>query len=117
MDNNLQWLEVGTKKYPMLFSMNVMEALQDKYETLEKWGEILQPKDGKEPKISAVIDTFLLIINEGIDYVNFEESKNEPLLERKIVGRIITKLGLQNATKEMQKLVINSTKEDNPKNE
>lgn len=117
MDNNLKWIEIDDKKYPLLFSMNVMESIQNKYGSLDKWSNIIQPKDGSEANIGAVIDTFYFIINEGIDFVNFEDNLKEPLLDRKTIGRLISKVGLKNATKEVTDLVIDSTKDDNPKNE
>ena len=56
------------------------------------------------------------MINEGIEIDNDENGTDEPLLTEKKVGRIITDVGLANATKALNQTVINSTKDDSGKN-
>ena len=58
------------------------------------------------------------MLNEGIDIKNesLPEEEKKPFYTEKQVGRIITSLGLKDATKVMNNAIIESTKTDNPKN-
>ena len=42
MKNARVYIETEKKKIPLVFNLNVMEKIQEKYGTLEKWGEITQ---------------------------------------------------------------------------
>ena len=68
-----------------------------------------------EPNAKAVIFGLTEMINEGIMIDNEENGKNEPLLTKRQVGRIITEVGLQNATKVLNDTVIESV-QSNEKN-
>lgn len=125
------------REYTLVFNLNVMEAIQDEYETIDKWGALtdgtayaekeyirqngsldgwddLKPKDKAkyegEPDAKAVIFGFTQMLNEGIDIENEENGTNNPPLTLKQVGRLISDVGLSNATKTMNKTVIESTK-------
>lgn len=69
-----------------------------------------------EPDAKAVIFGFTEMINEGIDMENENRiAKGEaPMREvtKRQVGRLLTKYGLANATKQMNKTVIESTQVD-----
>jgi hypothetical protein len=94
------------KTYKMIFNLNVMEEIQEKYESIEKWGNLTS---GEEPNVKALIFGFTAMLNEAIDIENEEnETKIEPLTEKQ-VGRIITEIGFQAATDKMQKTVVDST--------
>ena len=94
------------KTYKMIFNLNVMEEIQEKYESIEKWGNLTS---GDEPNVKALIFGFTAMLNEAIDIENEEnETKIEPLTEKQ-VGRIITEIGFQAATDKMQKTVVDST--------
>lgn len=94
------------KTYKMIFNLNVMEEIQEKYESIEKWGNLTS---GDEPNVKALIFGFTAMLNEAIDIENEEnETKIEPLTEKQ-VGRIITEIGFQAATNKMQKTVVDST--------
>jgi hypothetical protein len=56
------------------------------------------------------------MINEGIDIENEENGTDIKPLTLKQVGRMITEIGLMNATQTLNKTVIDSTK-SNEKNE
>lgn len=95
------------KEYKIAFNLNVMERIQDEYGTLEKWGELT---DGaNEPNAKAVIFGFTEMLNEGIDISNEENGTNEPFLTTKQVGRIISEIGLADATLKLNETVTKST--------
>ena len=73
MIDKVNYLETKTEKYPLVFSLNVMEAIQDKYESIEKWSSLIQ-KNG-EPDIKALKFFMTEAINEGIEIEN--EKNNE----------------------------------------
>lgn len=98
------------KTYRLVFDLNVMEAIQEKYGTIDNWGKITEGEgnDG-EPNAKAVIFGFREMINEGIDIMNEEKGTDVKPLTLKQVGRLITEYGLLNATKVMNHTVIEST--------
>ena len=58
------------------------------------------------------------MLNEAIEIDNEDNGTNDPLLTRKQVGRMLTDIGVGKLTEDMNKLVVDSTKNDNePKNE
>lgn len=115
MKNNNVELEYKNKKYNLVFNLNVMEAVQEEYETLDNWGSLTDGSKG-EPNAKAVIFGFTQMINEGIDIANEEKEEKDNFLTLKQVGRMITEIGLQDATKKLNKAVIESTKDDEQKN-
>lgn len=127
------------KEYKLVFNLNVMEAIQNEYGTLEHWGSLtdgteyamrqykeekgsldgwddLKPKERAkyvgEPDAKAVIFGFTEMINEGIDIDNEDREEKEPLMTIKQVGRIITEVGLGEATNVLNQTVVESTKGD-----
>lgn len=105
---------VNDTEYPLVFNLNVMEAIQGRYGTLDKWGKLTDGSHG-EPNAKAVIFGFTEMINEGIDIENEKNNAERKALTRKQVGRIITEYGLIEVTKIMNNTVIESTK-SNEKN-
>ena len=71
----------------------------------------------KEVDIKALIFGIKEMINEAIDIDNENNQLNQPLLTEKQVGRLITAMGIENATSKLNETVIESTKDDTPKNE
>ena len=104
-------LEYKGKEYNLVFNLNVMEVIQDKYGTLEKWGKLTDgaENDG-EPNAKAVIFGIMAMLNEGIDIENEENGTEEKMLTNKQVGRMITEIGLQSSAQLMNGVVIDSTK-------
>jgi hypothetical protein len=103
--------EYKGKKYKLVFNLNVMEVIQDKYGTLENWGKLTDgaENDG-EPNAKAVIFGITAMLNEGIDIENEENGTEEKMLTNKQVGRMITEIGLQSSAQLMNGVVIDSTK-------
>lgn len=104
-------LEYKDKTYKLVFNLNVMEVIQEKYGTLEKWGKITDgaENDG-EPNAKAVIFGITAMLNEGIDIENEENGTSEKMLTKKQVGRMITEIGLKSSAQLMNNVVVDSTK-------
>lgn len=96
--------------YTIVFNLNVMEAIQAEYGSLEEWGNLTDGSGGGEPDAKAVIFGFTEMINEGIDMANEENGTDIKPMTRKQVGRMITEVGLAEATATMNKTVVESTK-------
>ena len=102
--------EYKGKTYGLVFNLNVMEVIQDKYGTLENWGKLTDgaENDG-EPNAKAVIFGITAMLNEGIDIENEENGTEEKMLTNKQVGRMITEIGLKSSAQLMNGVVIDST--------
>lgn len=98
--------------YQIVFNLNVMQRIQEEYGSIEKWGEITDGGDNGEPDAKAVIFGFAAMINEGIEIANEDNGTDIKPLSLRQVGRIITEVGLKNATATMNQTVIESTKTD-----
>ena len=102
-------------EYIMPFNFNIMEAIQEKYGSLAEWGKLTDGSDG-EPNISAIIYAYWLILNEGIEISNEDLGTDLKPMSIKQVGRVITEVGLAEATAKLNKTVIESTKDAEQKN-
>lgn len=103
--------EFNGRKYNLVFNLNVMEAIQEKYGTIGKWGEATGA-NGKEPQISAIIDGFEIMLNEGEEIANEGHPENIKTITHKEVGRIISGIGIPKATELLNAVVSNSTAND-----
>lgn len=102
--------EYKDKKYKLVFNLNVMEVIQDKYRTLENWGKLTDgAKNNGEPNAKAVIFGITAMLNEGIDIDNEENGTEEKMLTKKQVGRMITEIGLKSSAQLMNGVVVDST--------
>lgn len=111
-------LKYKGKEYDVVFTLNVMEAIQEEYGTLEKWADLTEGGEDGEPNAKAVIFGFTEMLNEGIDIKNEETGSSEKPLTRKQVGRILTEVGMAEIASTMQEVVVESTKSgENSKNE
>lgn len=112
-------LEYRGKTYKIVFNLNVMELIQERFGTVEAWGEAMSTEEGKEPKASDIIYGFWCMLNEGIDIDNDDKPKDERVepLTLKQVGRMLTEVGIAGAADQMKSLVVESTKADTSKNE
>lgn len=100
---------IDGKTYKMVFNLNVIQNIQIKYGSTQKWGELTSKNENGEVDVSALLFGFTEMINEAIDIDNEENHVQNPYLTEKQVGRLITKLGLENVTKKVQETVIDST--------
>lgn len=103
-------IEYKDKKYKLVFNLNVMEVIQEKYNTLENWGKLTDgaENDG-EPNAKAVIFGIMAMLNEGIDIDNEENGTKEKMITKKQVGRMITEIGLKSSAQLMNGVVVDST--------
>lgn len=111
MKNTYQTIEYKGQKYKLVFDMNVMEEIQEKYGSIEKWGELTDGSKG-EPNAKAIKFGFTAMLNEGIDIDNEENGTKEKPLTLKQVGRMITEIGFTNSAEALNKTVVESTKSD-----
>lgn len=115
MIDKITYLETDSEKFPLAFTLNVMEALQDEYGTLSEWSELI--RNQKEPNIKTLKFFITEAINEGIDIENEKsDEKRAPITSAK-AGRIITEIGFQKVAKTINKMVSESVKtKENSKN-
>lgn len=112
MKNIIVYIDTAKKKIPLVFNLNVMEEIQEKYGSLDKWGELT--KGSGEPKIKELKAGIMLMINEAIDIENENKGTEEPMLTEKQVGRLMSEVGIDVIVKKIQEITIASTKnEDN----
>ena len=62
MIDKLEYLHDDENKYPMAFTINVMESVEDEYGGIENWAKLM---DKTEPSYKALKFMVLEIINEG----------------------------------------------------
>lgn len=104
-------IQYKEKTYKLVFNLNVMESIQKKFGSLQAWGNLTDGSEG-EVDVEAVIFGFAEMLNEGIDIDNEENGTNIKPLTLKQVGRMITEVGIANATEKLNKTVIDSTKDE-----
>lgn len=104
-------IEYKGKTYKLYFNLNVMEQIQEEYGTIEEWGKLSDGVSG-EVNAKAVIFGLTAMINEGIDIENEEKGTDIKPFTLKQVGRIITEVGIKEATKTLNDTVIESTKDE-----
>lgn len=100
------------KEYALVFNLNVMETIQAEYGTVENWGSLTDGTETGEPDAKAVIFGFREMLNEGIDIANEENGTDDKPLTLKQVGRLITEIGLANATATLNETVVASTQSE-----
>lgn len=108
-------LELNGEKYLLCFDLNVMEAIQTEYGTIDKWSALTSPMKG-EADAKAIIFGFTEMLNEGIDISNEQNGTDRKPLTRKQVGRMITQLGLENIGTKLGE-AISKANQDESKNE
>lgn len=106
MLDKINYLETEDERYPMVFSLNVMESIQEKYGSIEKWTELIQSEG--EPNIKALKFFMTEAINEGIDIENEKTGEKSKPITLKKVGRILTEIGLSETANKIIKTVSES---------
>lgn len=106
-------IQYKDKTYRLTFNLNVMEAIQEKYGTVEKWGELTDGSGEKgEPDAKAIIFGFREMLNEAIDIDNEENGADVEPMTLKQVGRLVTEIGLEKVTTKINDTVIESTQSE-----
>ena len=109
MLNKLNYIEANGRKYPIVFNINVMEEIQEAYGSVRNWGAIVENANGGEPRVKELKIGLMAMINEGIDIENEENGTNNPFVNTKQVGRIISEKGFDAITKDIMNLTVAST--------
>lgn len=104
-------IEINGTDYPLVFNLNVMEEIQEEYGSVEAWGDLTDAK-GKELNAKALKFGLTAMLNEGVDIYNEEHDDKREFFTLKKVARIISDIGLAEASKKINKAVIDSTKSD-----
>lgn len=102
-------------EYTLVFNLNVMEQIQEEYGSISAWGDLTDNE--KEPNAKAVIYGLTCMINEGIEIDNEDNEGKagytpKKLLTTKQVGRLLTDVGMDEATQRLNDTVINSVKSE-----
>ena len=103
-------IEYKGKTYTLVCNLNVLEAIQEEYGSMDNWAKVTEAKKTEkakekeeetsepEPDIGAVLFGFTLMINEGLE-IEAEDNGTEFVpLTKKQVGRIISEIGFREAT-------------------
>lgn len=104
-------ISLNGKNYRLCFNLNVMEAIQAEYGTIDKWTDLTTAGDAKAIKFG-----FTEMLNEGIDIKNEQEGTDEKPFTLKQVGRLLTELGFENVGNKLNEAVFAANK-DESKNE
>ena len=75
MKDIIKHIKVSDIEYPLSFNLNVMEKIQENYESFSKWGELTDGSD-KEVDVKALKFGITEMINEGIDIENEKSEKH-----------------------------------------
>ena len=100
--------------FPILYDINVLEAIQQKFGGLSAWSDKLSPETG-EPPLSAVIDTVEILIAEGID-AKADEGEEIAMPNRKQIGRLISRIGLEKTLEIIKESAVAAAGEGDEKN-
>mgnify|MGYP000065477411 FL=1 len=115
MVDKINYLETKTEKYPLVFTLNVMESIQEKYGTIEAWSNLIQ-RDG-EPDIKALKFFITEAINEGLEMEAEKTGEKRETISTKKAGRILTEIGLSGAASKIMNTIAESIQtEDSAKN-
>ena len=93
--------------YKIVFNLNVMEEIQNKYGTIQKWGALTDRSKG-EVNAAALKFGITAMLNEGIDIDNETLDEKRPFFTEKQVGRMIYEIGVEEAVRRMNQTVIDS---------
>ena len=110
MVDKINYLETETEKFPLVFTLNVMESIQEKYGTIEAWSNLIQ-RDG-EPDIKALKFFITEAINEGLEIEAEKTGEKPKAITAKKAGRILTEIGLSGAANKIMATISDSVEMD-----
>ena len=110
MVDKINYLETETEKFPLIFTLNVMESIQEKYGTIEAWSNLIQ-RDG-EPDIKALKFFITEAINEGLEIEAEKTGEKPKAITAKKAGRILTEIGLSGAASKIMATISDSVEMD-----
>lgn len=97
------------KKYILAFDLNVMEAIQAEYKTIENWSKLTNGDTTGEGDAKAILFGFTEMLNEGIEIMNEQNGTDEKPLTKKQVGRILTQYGMENTAAKLAETITRSS--------
>ena len=115
MKDNAGTVTYKEKEYKVVFNLNVMEAIQEEYGTLDKWTELTSGAN-QEVNVKALKFGYTQMLNEALSIEADEKGEEYKPLSSAFVGRMLTDIGLDTMTKTLQNTVIESTQTDEGKN-
>lgn len=115
MKDNAGKIIYKEKEYKVVFNLNVMEAIQEEYGTIEKWTELTSGAE-QEVNVKALKFGYTQMLNEALSIEADEKGEEFKPVTPTFVGRMLTDIGLDTMTKTLQDTVIESTKTDDEKN-
>lgn len=95
-------------EYPLVFNINVLEAIQEEYGTFSAWLEKIAGEEIVEPDIKAIKFAYREMINEGIDMANEEKEEDRNPVSMKFIGRMFTEIGLDRSLEKLTSLATAS---------
>lgn len=107
MKDVMKKVQFNDKEYPIIFNINVMQAMQEEYGSIEAWGNKVEPSNG-EPDFKALIFTFKEMLNEAIDIENEEKGTDVKPFTSKQVGRMVS--DIEAMTNLLKEITVESTK-------
>jgi len=107
-------INIDNKDYPLAYDLNVIEIIQEKYGTMDKWYDKLSGGKTGEVRIGDIIWIFKEMFNEGIEIHNDENNDTMPSVTLKQAGRLISKYGPKEATEKLKEMVTDKEAEENP---
>lgn len=122
MKDIMDTLTYKGKEYKLIFNLNVLEEIQDKYGTLNNLLEDAYGRKTGEPSIKALSFIIMSMVNEAIDIENESKEVPQPLITQKQANRMLTEFiqgnGVENVVKLVDDLMTKSLQGgENSKNE
>ncbi|MBR4656537.1 MAG: hypothetical protein IKO68_08240 [Oscillospiraceae bacterium] len=117
MKENMKTLPFNGKDLPICFNLNVMEAIQKEYGTLDKWFSLTggAADEDAEIDVHALLFGMREMLNEAGEIAAEKNNTEFKPYTHKQVGRIMTDVGLEKVLSSVQETVIEST-QSNEKN-
>jgi hypothetical protein len=104
MLDKVEYVGINNESYPIFCSLNVLEELQDKFESIDSFDKQLtgRKEDGSIGEISifTLKYAFMLMLNEGA-----EIEEKDICFSEKEVGRLLYNYGIQNAFLKVRELI------------
>lgn len=105
MKDIMDTLEYKGKEYKLIFNLNVLEEIQDKYGTLNKMLEQAYGQKTGEPSVKALSFIIAAMVNEGIDIENETKEVKESPITQKQANRMLTEFIQNNGVNNVVKLI------------